>query len=84
MLRALLRFSIRDVLLATAIIGLAAAGAVLAQVGDFLLSFAKRRFGVKDSSRLIPGHGGVLDRIAGLLTTAPALALLLLLTNGNV
>jgi len=66
------------------IVGLAAAGAVIAQVGDFLLSFAKRRFGVKDSSGLIPGHGGVLDRIAGLLTTSPALALLLLSTNGNV
>lgn len=66
------------------IVGLAAAGAVIAQVGDFLLSFAKRRFGVKDSSGLIPGHGGVLDRIAGLLTTGPALALLLLSTNGNV
>jgi phosphatidate cytidylyltransferase len=66
------------------IIGLAAAGAVVAQMGDFLLSFAKRRFEVKDSSGLIPGHGGVLDRIAGLLTTGPALALLLLSTNGNV
>jgi phosphatidate cytidylyltransferase len=53
-------------------------GAVIAQAGDFALSFAKRRFGVKDSSGLIPGHGGVLDRIAGLLTTGPALALLLL------
>jgi phosphatidate cytidylyltransferase len=61
-----------------------AVAAVIAQVGDFLLSFAKRRFGVKDSSDLIPGHGGVLDRIAGLLTTGPALALLLLSTNGNV
>jgi phosphatidate cytidylyltransferase len=59
------------------IIGLAAAGAVVAQMGDFALSFAKRRFGRKDSSGLIPGHGGVLDRIAGLLTTGPALALLL-------
>jgi phosphatidate cytidylyltransferase len=63
------------------IVGLAAAGAVVAQAGDFALSFAKRRFGVKDSSGLIPGHGGVLDRIAGLLTTAPALALLLLLES---
>jgi phosphatidate cytidylyltransferase len=51
--------------------------AVIAQAGDFAVSFAKRRFGVKDSSNLIPGHGGVLDRIAGLLTTGPAVALLL-------
>jgi phosphatidate cytidylyltransferase len=63
-----------------AAIGLVAA--IISQVGDFALSFAKRRFGVKDSSSLIPGHGGVLDRIAGLLTTGPAAALLLQATTG--
>jgi phosphatidate cytidylyltransferase len=60
---------------------LGAVTAVVAQTGDFGVSFAKRRFGLKDSSGLIPGHGGVLDRIAGLLTTGPALALFLLAIN---
>jgi phosphatidate cytidylyltransferase len=50
--------------------------ALVAQGGDLLKSAVKRRFGVKDFGRLIPGHGGVLDRIDGLMTAAPALAIL--------
>jgi len=41
--------------------------AIIAQSGDFFESWMKRRAGVKDSSSLIPGHGGVLDRLDGLL-----------------
>ena len=46
--------------------------AVLAQCGDFFESWLKRKAGMKDSSNLIPGHGGVFDRIDGMLPVAIA------------
>jgi len=54
----------------------AAALGILAQVGDLFESWMKRRFHVKDTSSLIPGHGGLLDRLDGVLPAAPAAALL--------
>jgi len=58
--------------------------AIVEQFGDLAESVAKRRFGVKDTSSLIPGHGGLLDRLDGLLAVIPAVALLTLFGGGSV
>jgi phosphatidate cytidylyltransferase len=59
--------------------GIALIGAVLAvvaQCGDFFESWLKRKAGVKDSSKLIPGHGGVFDRVDGLLPVSIVIGLI--------
>lgn len=47
--------------------------ALIEQMSDLFISYFKRKFAIKDSGTLIPGHGGVLDRFDGIILTAPLL-----------
>ena len=56
---------------------------LVAQAGDLGKSALKRRFGLKDASDLIPGHGGFMDRMDGIVTAALAAGLFALVTDAN-
>lgn len=56
-------------------LAIGAISGLLAPVGDLVESLAKREIGIKDSGRLLPGHGGLLDRLDAILFCAPAVYL---------
>ena len=64
------------------LIVLALAMSVVAQLGDLFESAVKRRFGVKDSSQIIPGHGGLMDRLDGFVAAIVFVALIGFLRAG--
>jgi phosphatidate cytidylyltransferase len=65
-----------------ALLALAGVLSVVSQLGDLFESAVKRRFGVKDSSQIIPGHGGLLDRLDGYVAAVLFAAVVGLLRGG--
>ena len=62
-------------------VAVALAVAIFAPVGDLIESIVKRSFDIKDSGKIFPGHGGVLDRFDSLLFTAPVVYYLLMIIS---
>jgi phosphatidate cytidylyltransferase len=54
-------------------------GAIIAQIGDLVASAIKRNYGIKDFGRLIPGHGGIMDRFDSVIFAAPVIYILWLI-----
>ena len=77
-----LGFSLLGLGKAVPLLGLAAVLSIAAQCGDLFESAVKRHFGVKDSSHIIPGHGGILDRLDGFVAAIVLAAIVGFLRSG--
>ena len=79
---ALLVAKMAGLVLAPMLVLVALGLSIVAQAGDLLESAIKRHFGAKDAGQLIPGHGGLMDRLDGFLTAAAAAVMVGLLRGG--
>jgi phosphatidate cytidylyltransferase len=57
---------------------------IIAQAGDFYESWVKRQFNLKDSGQLLPGHGGLLDRLDGVVAVAPVVVFMVIIKGGSL
>ena len=57
------------------VVGLA--GAIMTTLGDLYASYVKRKAGIKDFGHLLPGHGGVMDRVDGIILNVPFILLIM-------
>jgi phosphatidate cytidylyltransferase len=73
-----------DVAISVQFVLIAILASIVSQAGDLFESALKRRYQVKDSGGLIPGHGGVMDRFDGLWAAAPVMALFCAILGGGI
>ena len=74
-------FEIEQIVLILTVVG--GAGSVISQVGDLAASAIKRNHEIKDYGKLIPGHGGIMDRFDSVIFTAPITYFLIILLMGG-
>ena len=74
-------FEIEQIVLILTVVG--GAGSVISQVGDLAASAIKRKHEIKDYGKLIPGHGGIMDRFDSVIFTAPITYFLIILLMGG-